>query len=120
MMPMWLRNVAIIALVALAIVAIPGGGNAADLVVAVISLAFLAAMAWLGHRLYMENKLTLWSLTTAHRALLYGAIAVIFMTLVATPRLLDGGFGTLAWFALLASGGGAVFYVWTESRRYRI
>src|SRR5215210_820994 len=83
--------VAIIAVIALLIVAAPGGGNAADLVMAVISLAFLAVIAWFGQRLYMENKFTLWSLSDRHRALLYGAVAVAFMALVATPRLTGTG-----------------------------
>jgi len=113
------RNLAIIALVALAIVAVPGGGTAADVVVAVISLAFFGAMAWYGRRIYMENRITLWGLTTAHRALLYGGFAVAFMTLVATPRLWNGA-GKLAWLALLAGSAAAVYYVWVESRRYRI
>jgi hypothetical protein len=114
------RNIAIIAVVALAIVAVPGGGTAADVVVAVISLAFLGVMAWFGRRLYMENRMTLWALTTAHRALLYGGFAVAFMTFVATPRLWESGPGTLVWLVLLAASASAVYYVWVESRRYRI
>jgi hypothetical protein len=114
------RNLAIIALVALAIVVVPGGGTAADAVVAVISLAFLAVMAWFARRLYMENRMKLWALTTAHRALLYGGFAVAFMTLVATARLWDSGAGKLAWLVLLAASAAAVYYVWAESRRYRI
>ncbi len=114
------RNVAIVALVALAVVVVPGGGRAADLVIAAISLAFLAAIAFFAHRLYMENRMTLWTLTTAHRALLYGGFALAFMTLVATPRLWDGGLGPVAWMLLMAIACGAVFYVWNESRRYRV
>jgi hypothetical protein len=114
------RNLAIIALVALAILVVPGGGTAADVVVAVISLTFFAVMAWFAQRLYMENRMTLWGLTTAHRALLYGGFAVAFMTLVATPRLWDSGAGKLVWLALLAAAASAVYYVWAESRRYRI
>jgi hypothetical protein len=114
------RNIAIIALIALAIVAVPGAGGAADTLLAVISLAFLVAIVWLVQRLYVENRLTLWSLTTAHRALLYGAVAVAFMTLVATDRLWDSGIGTIAWFALLGGAGFAAYFVWSESRRYGI
>jgi hypothetical protein len=114
------RNIAIIALVALAVVVVPGGGETADTIVAIISLAFLAAIAWLVQRLYVENRLTLWSLSTGLRALLYGAVAVAFMTLVATDRLWDSGAGTVAWFALLGGAAFAVYYVWTESRRYSI
>jgi hypothetical protein len=114
------RNVAIIALIALAIVAVPGAGAGADTLMAVISLAFLAAIAWLVQRLYIENRLTLWSMTTVHRALLYGAVAVVFMTLTATDRLWDSGVGTIAWFALLGGAAFAAYYAWTESRRYSI
>lgn len=112
------RNIGIIAVIALAVFAIPGGGNAADLVLAVISLAFLAVIVWFAHRLYRENQFTLMSLSTSHRALLYGAVALVFATLVATDRLWDTGAGTLAWFALLAAAAASLYYIWTESRRY--
>jgi hypothetical protein len=119
-MPRVARNVLIIAVIALAIVALPGGGEAANLVLGVLSLAFLATIAWFGRRLYVENRLTLWSLSTTHRALLYGAVAVAFMALVATPRLWETGLGVLAWFALLAGAVLALSYVWSESRRYGV
>jgi len=117
----WARNIGIIAVVALAIVVLPGGGETAEAVLAVISLAFLAAIASLGWRLYKENKFTLMSLTDQHRALLYGAIALIFATLVASPRLWGiGGAAVLAWFALLGLASAGLYYVWTESRRYSV
>jgi hypothetical protein len=115
-----LRNILIIAVIALAVVALPGGGLAANGILAAISLAFLAAIAWFARRLYAENSMTLWSLTTAHRALLYGAIAVGFMTLVATGRLWESGIGQAVWFGLLALSVFAVIHVWRESRRYAI
>lgn len=114
------RNIGIIAVVALAIVVLPGGGTAADTVMAVISLAFLAAIAAFGWRLYKENQFTLMSLTDAHRALLYGGIALAFAALVGTPRLWETGIGTLIWFMMLAGAGASLYYVWAESRRYRI
>ncbi len=114
------RNIAIIAVVALAIVALPGGGTAADTVLAVISLAFLAAIAWFGFRLYKENQFTLMSLTDNHRALLYGGVALGFAAIVATPRLFGNGFGTVVWLAMLGAAVGSLYYVWNESRRYRI
>jgi TRAP-type C4-dicarboxylate transport system permease small subunit len=112
------RNIAIIAVIALAVVAVPGGGNAADTIIATISLAFMAAIAFLGYRLYRENQFTLSSLSDRHRGLLYGAIGLIFATLVATDRLWDTGLGLLTWFALLGAASFALFYVWSESRRY--
>jgi hypothetical protein len=116
--PALARNIVIIALIALAVVAIPGGGNAADTIIAAISLGFMAAIAFLGYRLYRENQFTLMSLSDQHRGLLYGAIGLIFATLVATDRLWNSGLGVLTWFALLGAAGFALFYVWSESRRY--
>jgi hypothetical protein len=113
-----LRNIAIIALVAFAVVVLPGGGNVADLLLAVISLAFLGAMAWFAARLYRENQFTLASLSTNHRALLYGAVAAAFSALVGTDRLLNTGLGTVLWLAMLGGAAGVVYHVWTESRRY--
>ena len=64
-----LRNVGIIVLVALAVAVIPGGSATAELVLAIISLGFIAAIGFLGYRLYMEHKFTLWSMSDQHRAL---------------------------------------------------
>ena len=115
-----IRNIAIIAVVAFGIAFLPRGNDIADLVLAILSLAFIAAIGFLGYRLYMENKFTLWSMSDRHRAQLYGGIAVAFMTLTATDRLLDSGFGFVVWVALLAGSVLAVYNAWVESRRYSI
>jgi hypothetical protein len=115
-----LRNIGIIALVALAVAAIPGGSDTAQLILAILSLGFLAALGFLGYRLYMENKFTLWSMSDQHRALLYGGIAVAAATLIATDRLFNSGLGTILWFCLLGGSVFAVYTAWVESRRYRI
>ncbi len=114
------RNIAIIALVAVAVAFIPGGSGTAELLLAILSLGFLAAIGFLGYRLYMENKFTLWSMSERHRAQLYAGLAVAFMALTATDRLLDSGFGFVVWVALLAGSILAVYNAWVESRRYRI
>ena len=115
-----LRNIGIIALVALGVAAIPGGSDTAQLILAILSLGFLAALGFLGYRLYMENKFTLWSMSDQHRALLYGGIAVAAATLIATDRLFNSGLGTILWFCLLGGSVFAVYTAWVESRRYRI
>lgn len=114
------RNIAIILLVALGIAVIPGGGDLAALLLAIISLAFLVAIASVGWRLYRENQLTLWSLTTQHRAALYGSLAACFMALVATSKLWASGVGIIAWFAIVIGSGFTAFTVIRESRRYSI
>ena len=114
------RNVGIIALVALMVAAIPGGSDTAELLLAVLSLGFLAALGFLGYRLYMENKFTLWSMSDQHRALLYGGVTVATATLIASDRLFNSGLGTILWFSLLGGSVFAVYHAWVESRRYRI
>jgi hypothetical protein len=114
------RNVGIIAVVALAVAVLPGGSTAATFLLAVLSLGFIAAIGLLGYRVYMEQRFTLWSMTTQHRALLYGGITVATMTLIATSRLWNSGFGTVMWIVLLGGSGLAVYHAWTESRRYSV
>jgi hypothetical protein len=114
------RNVGIIALVALAVAVLPGGSRAANFLLAVLSLGFIAAIGLLGYRVYMEQRFTLWSMSTQHRTLLYGGITVAAMTLIATSRLWDSGFGTVMWIVLLGGSALAVYHAWTESRRYSV
>ena len=64
------RNIGVVAVVALAVALLPGGGDTAQLVLGALSLGFLAAIGFLGYRLYMENRFTLWSMSVRHRALL--------------------------------------------------
>ena len=114
------RNIGIVALVALGVALLPGGGDTANFVLGALSLAFLAAIGFLGYRLYMENKFTLWSMSTRHRAILYGGVAGATATLIATSRLWDSGFGTVMWFVLLGGSGLAIYHAWVESRRYSV
>jgi hypothetical protein len=114
------RNIGIIAVVALAVALLPGGGSTAQLVLAALSLGFLAAIGFLGYRLYRENQFTLWSMSTRHRALLYGGLATAGATLIGTSRFWESGFGTVMWFVLLGGSGLAVYHAWVESRRYSV
>ncbi|MGH2992402.1 MAG: hypothetical protein ACRDL1_02570 [Solirubrobacterales bacterium] len=112
------RNVAIIAVLALGVAAIPGGGTAAETVLAALVMGFLAAMGFLVYRLYWENQLTLSTLTDAQRAVLYGAIGVIALMIAGADELLDSGLGTLIWIALIALSALAIFRVWTVANTY--
>jgi hypothetical protein len=114
------RNLAIIAVLALVVVVVPGGSTAAAFLLGLLSLGFLAAIGFLAYRLYMENKFTLWSMSTRHRAFLYGGIGLATATLIGTSRFWQTGFGTLMWFVLLGGAGLAVYHAWVESRRYSI
>jgi amino acid transporter len=112
-------NFAIIALIALAIVVLPGGGPVLSVVLTLITVAFFVAIALLGYRMYREHHWTLDSLEQRDRLVLYASIGGAFLTFAATQRLFDqGGAGALIWIALLGLCSYGVFWVFMRSRRY--
>jgi hypothetical protein len=113
-----LRNVAIIALLALGVAFVPGGGTVADTLIAVLFLGFLASIGMLGYRLYMQNQLTLSTLADDRRALLYAAIGAIVLMIAGTDELLDSGLGTLVWIGVLIFSVLAIMQVWREANTY--
>jgi hypothetical protein len=112
------RNIAIIALVALAIAVLPGGGDAADTALTALTMGFLAAIGFFAYRLYRENQLTLSTLTDINRAVLYGALGVIALLIAGTDEMFASGAGTVAWIALLALSVLAIIRVWTQATSY--
>ena len=112
------RNFAIIALIAAAIVAIPGGGSAGSFIVQVISLAFLGAIAWIASRLYREHRASLYALGDPKRLILYVAAGVATLTFTASSRLFNSGLGSIAWILLLCGCAYAVFWVFRSAREY--
>ena len=109
----------VIALVALLLVALPGGGSALDVVLTLLTVAFFAAIALLVARTYRQYRLDLDSLDQSIRFALYGSLALAVLTFTATDRLFDvGGAGVLAWFALLAMASYGLFWAWTRYRSY--
>ena len=109
----------VVALVALALVVLPGGGNALDVVLTLLTIGFFAAIALLVARLYRQYRLDIDTLDSNIRLALYGALALALLTFTATDRLFDaGGAGVLAWFVLLAMASYGLFWAWTRYRRY--
>jgi hypothetical protein len=113
------RNWAIILLVALVVVVVPGGGPAFNVIMACLSIAFFAAIAMFGYRLYHDNRFTLDALSDRQRFVLYGSIGVAMLNFTATSRLFDaGGVGVLVWLVLLAACSYGVMWVYVSYRRY--
>jgi hypothetical protein len=109
----------VVALAALVIVVLPGGGSALDVVLALLSIAFLAAIAFLGYRMYRQYQFELDSLDSNARLALYASIAGAILTIVGTNRLFDvGGGGVILWFGLLALCSYGLYWVWTQYRSY--
>lgn len=113
------RNFGIVALVALALVLLPGGGSALDTFFALLTIVFLVAIAIFAYRMYMQNRFTLDSLSRQERTALYGSIGLLLLSFVATRRLFDiGGLGVLIWLALLSLASFGLFWVYTQTRSY--
>jgi hypothetical protein len=109
----------VIALVALVIVILPGGGNALDVLLTALTIGFFAAIAVLIARLYRQYRLDIESLDSSIRLALYGSLAIAVLTFTGTDRLFNaGGAGVLIWFALLALASYGLFWAWTRYRRY--
>ena len=111
------RNFGILALAALAIVVLPGGGPTLNVVMTALSIAFFAGIALFGYRLYREQTFTLDSMTERQRWALYGSIGLAFLTFTATPRLFASGLGILVWLVLLGMCSYGVMWVFVSYRR---
>jgi hypothetical protein len=114
-----LRNIAIVIALAVAVWKIPGGGTASATIANIFSVIFIASLFFLGYRVYMERRETIFSLEERQRGLLYGALALIAFALVATSRMWDaGGLGVLLWMAMLGAAAWAIYSVWRAYRTY--
>lgn len=114
-----LRNVAIIALIALAVTVLPGGTAATEAVLTLITLGFLAALAWFAIRLYRDQHLLLDSLSDGRRLLLYGALGAIALLVAGFSRFADsGGVGVLAWIVILCAAIATIAFVVRAASRY--
>jgi hypothetical protein len=114
-----IRNVAIILALAVAVWKLPGGGTAAATISNIFSVLFLAGLFFLGYRVYMERRMTIFGLPERQRGLLYGALALLAFAIVATSRMWNaGGLGAVLWLAMLGAAGWALYSVWRAYQTY--
>jgi hypothetical protein len=111
------RNVAILVVIALAIVAIPGGGTAARVISGLLSLGIAALVAYFVGRLYRDRRVDIYGLGDLDRGILYAAIAGIVVLLAASQEWNSTG-GTLVEVAGLALCGGGLMRVYQVWRSY--
>jgi hypothetical protein len=112
------RNVAIVMVLALGVAFAPGGGNAAETVLAALTMAFLAGIAWMLFVLSRQNQLTLATLSDGRRAILYGALGLLALLIAGSDELFSTGGGTLAWILLLVAAIAAIWRIWIEANTY--
>jgi hypothetical protein len=114
-----IRNVAIIAVLAVPVAFVPGGGNAAAAVLVTLGMAFLASLAVAARQIYRENRLTFDSLPDDQRAVLFGAVGVIVLMIAGAGKMLGGGgFGAVIWVTLTACAVIAIIGVWMRAHSY--
>ena len=90
-----------------------------NVVLALLSIAFLTGIALAGYRLYMENQFTLDSLSDRQRFVLYASFGVAMLNFTATSRLFNaGGLGVLVWLMLLGLCSYGVMWVYMSYRSY--
>jgi len=111
------RNFAIVALVALGFTALPGGEPTLNVILALLTIGFFTAIAFLGYRLYREHRYTLESLEPVQRFVLYASVGLAILTFAASGRLFQGP-GILVWLALIGLASYGVFWVFQRYRSY--
>ena len=112
------RNVAIIFAIAAAVAFLPGGGNAAETILAALSMAFLATLAWFVYVFSRERQLTLAALGDGQRAILYGARGLIAVLIAWSSEAFDTSRGTLVWLVLLGVAIAAIWRTWLGANSY--
>ncbi|MFT4048921.1 MAG: hypothetical protein QM648_03690 [Solirubrobacterales bacterium] len=110
-----------IALVALLIVAMPSGGSFVSLVGNAIQAIFLILIGYSLVQLYRNQSEWLSGLTDRDRGIVYGAIAIGTLAIVAVDRFRDLWNGGIVLVILIVGAcAGAIYWVWQNSRRWTI
>lgn len=109
-----LRNVAIVALLALGLTVLPGGGNIATALLTALSLVFLVAIGLLAARVWKESSLTRDVMTDRQRTIVYGSLGALALMIAGLDELLDSGGGTVAFIAIVALAVYLLVTTWRE------
>jgi hypothetical protein len=112
------RNIAILLALAAVVDFLPGGGAAADTVMAALTLIFFAAIAWFVYRQYQERQLTLATLTDLQKAVLFGAVGGIALLIAAYDDLTSSNGGLLLWIALMGGCIAVIVAIWQKANTY--
>jgi hypothetical protein len=114
-----LRNIAIVVGLALCVWLVPGGDTASVTIGNLLGIIFIGGLLFLGYRLYMENRETIFGLPERQRGILYAAVALGAIALIATRRLWsEGGAGAILWLAFIGLAVWGLYSVWRSYREY--
>lgn len=111
-----LRNLSIIALLALGLTVLPAGGNVAEGVLVFLSLLFAVAIGGMFVRLWKGTALYRDAMTDRQRWLVYGSCGAIALMVAGADEMLASGLGTVVWVTILLASGWLIFSTWREAQ----
>ena len=111
-----LRNIGIILVLAVAVFALPGGGTGADIVVALIGIAFSVAIWLFLMRMYRENRMSIYALGDRYRGILYASLAALLFAGAAANKWWANGPLTAVWLVVV---GAAIYGLVATYRHWR-
>ena len=98
---------------------VPGGDTASVTINNLLGIVFIGGLLFFGYRIYMEQRETIFGLEERQRGILYAAIALGAITLVATSRMWNsGGLGAVLWLAFMSLAIWGLYTVWRAYRSY--
>jgi hypothetical protein len=112
------RNILIIVALAALVVLLPGGGTGARVALQALYLLFLATLGWFAMTMYRQHRATLYSLGDRRRAIIYGALVVLAVTLTGTQKLWNTGAGSVTWLVLVGLAAYAIIAIVWSARKY--
>lgn len=110
------RNIAIILVLAVAVFALPGGGTGAEVLMALISIAFMVGIWLLLMSLYREHRMTIFGLGDQYRLILYASLASVLFLGAAAGKWWDSGPLTVLWLVIF---GAAIYGLVATFRHWR-
>ena len=114
-----LRNIAIILGLTLVVWLVPGGDAAGRTIDNLLGIIFLGGLLFLGYRIYMERKETIFGLEERQRGIFYASVALAAITLVATGRMWEeGGIGAICGSPSSALAAWGLVSTWRAYREY--
>jgi hypothetical protein len=111
-------EIAIILAIAAGVEFIPGGHATLEAFYAAIWATFGVGIFFVCVMMYRERKMSLYVLGDGRRALLYGTIAVLVVTLAAKDRMWETGLGEFLWFAIVGLSIYTFVALYRWARRY--
>jgi hypothetical protein len=111
-------EITVILAIAAGVQFIPGGQNTLEAFWAALLSAFGVGIFLVCVMQYREHRVSIYSLGDARRALLYGTIAALVVTVAAKDRMWETGLGEFFWFAIVGLSIYTFVALYRYARRY--